>query len=67
MGDDWPDLPLLRRAALACAPANAHAEVLVLAHHVTTREPGAGAVRELCDLLLVASGRYAAELETAAR
>lgn len=67
MGDDWPDLPLLRRAALACAPAQAHAEVLALAHHVTTREPGAGAVRELCDLLLVASGRYATELEAAAR
>ena len=67
MGDDWPDLPLLRRAALACAPATAHTEVLALAHHVTTREPGAGAVRELCDLLLVASGRYAAELEAAAR
>ncbi|MDQ2735905.1 MAG: HAD hydrolase family protein, partial [Pseudomonadota bacterium] len=27
MGDDWPDLPLMRRAAFACAPANAHAEV----------------------------------------
>ena len=67
MGDDWPDLPLLRRAALACAPAQAHAEVLALAHHVTARAPGAGAVRELCDLLLVASGRYAAELEAAAR
>jgi 3-deoxy-D-manno-octulosonate 8-phosphate phosphatase (KDO 8-P phosphatase) len=67
MGDDWPDLPLLRRAALACAPAGAHAEILALAHHVTTRAPGAGAVRELCDLLLVASGRYAAELKAAAR
>jgi 3-deoxy-D-manno-octulosonate 8-phosphate phosphatase (KDO 8-P phosphatase) len=67
MGDDWPDLPLLRRAALACAPAGAHAEILALAHHVTTRAPGAGAVRELCDLLLLASNRYAAELEAAAR
>jgi 3-deoxy-D-manno-octulosonate 8-phosphate phosphatase (KDO 8-P phosphatase) len=67
MGDDWPDLPLLRRAAFACAPAGAHAEILALAHHVTARAPGAGAVRELCDLLLVASGRYAAELEAAAR
>ncbi len=67
MGDDWPDLPLLRRAAFACAPAGAHAEVLALAHHVTSRSPGAGAVRELCDLLLLAAGRYAAELEAAAR
>ena len=67
MGDDWPDLPMLRRAALACAPSTAHAEVLAVAHHVTTRLPGAGAVRDLCDLLLVASGVYARELEAAAR
>ncbi|XHM79176.1 HAD hydrolase family protein [Hydrogenophaga sp. ANAO-22] len=67
MGDDWPDLPLLRRAALAAAPPTAHAEVLAVAHHVTERQPGAGAVRELCDLLLVAQGAYARELEAAAR
>lgn len=58
MGDDWPDLPLLQRAALACAPANAHVEVQAVAHHVTTAQGGAGAVRELCDLLLVAGGHY---------
>ena len=67
MGDDWPDLPLLRRATLAAAPPTAHAEVLAVAHHVTGRQPGAGAVREFCDLLLVASGAYARELEAAAR
>ena len=58
MGDDWPDLPLLRRAALACAPATAHAEVLAVAHHVTQRLPGAGAVRELCDLLLISQQHF---------
>ena len=62
MGDDWPDLPLLSRAALACASANAHAEVLARAHHVTARRGGEGAVRELCDLLLMASGHYARAL-----
>src|SRR5213595_1247968 len=35
MGDDWPDLPVLRRCAFACAPANAHIEVRAVAHHVT--------------------------------
>jgi 3-deoxy-D-manno-octulosonate 8-phosphate phosphatase (KDO 8-P phosphatase) len=35
MGDDWPDLPLMTRAAFACAPANAHAEAKAVAHHVT--------------------------------
>jgi len=64
MGDDWPDLPVMRRAAFACAPANAHVEVLGEAHHVTRGLGGHGAVRELCDLLLVASGRYADLLGT---
>jgi len=63
MGDDWPDLPMLRRCAFACAPPNAQAEVLAVAHHVTQRQGGFGAVRELCDLLLVASGRYAQLLQ----
>jgi 3-deoxy-D-manno-octulosonate 8-phosphate phosphatase (KDO 8-P phosphatase) len=67
MGDDWPDLPLMRRAALACAPLTAHAEVLAIAHFVAKRLPGAGAVRDVCDLLLVASGAYARELEAASR
>jgi 3-deoxy-D-manno-octulosonate 8-phosphate phosphatase (KDO 8-P phosphatase) len=59
MGDDWPDLPVMRRAAFSCAPANAHVEVKALASYVTQARGGDGAVRELCDLLLVASGRYA--------
>lgn len=63
MGDDWPDLALLRRAMLACAPCNAHPEVKAIADYVSSTGGGDGAVRELCDLLLVASGRYAALLE----
>ncbi|ODV02973.1 MAG: 3-deoxy-D-manno-octulosonate 8-phosphate phosphatase [Rubrivivax sp. SCN 70-15] len=59
IGDDWPDLPLLRRAGFACAPANAHAEVKAVVHHVTAASGGHGAAREFCDLLLVAAGRYA--------
>jgi len=63
MGDDWPDLPLMTRAAFACAPANAHIEVRAVAHHVTQAVGGAGAARECCDLLLTAAGRYAALLQ----
>ena len=59
MGDDWPDLPLLTRAAFACAPANAHIEVKAVAHHVTAEIGGHGAARACCDLLLMAAGRYA--------
>lgn len=63
MGDDWPDLPVMRRAAFSCAPANAHAELKGCADYVTAESGGHGAVRVLCDLLLVASGRYASLLE----
>lgn len=63
MGDDWPDLAVMRRAAVSCAPPNAHIEVAILADHVTVAAGGHGAAREFCDLLLVASGRYAALLQ----
>ena len=59
MGDDWPDLAVMKRVAFACAPINGHAEVKAVASHVTQSEGGHGAAREFCDLLLVASGKYA--------
>jgi 3-deoxy-D-manno-octulosonate 8-phosphate phosphatase (KDO 8-P phosphatase) len=65
MGDDWPDLAVMSRAAFACAPPNAHTEVRGRAHYLTQASGGHGAVRELCDLLTVASGRYAAMLGAA--
>jgi len=58
MGDDWPDLPVMLRSAFACAPLNAHGEVLARADHVTKLQGGHGALREFCDVLTVASGRY---------
>ena len=58
MGDDWPDLPMLLPAALSFAPPQAHPEVLARVHHVTQTHGGHGAVREVCDVLLHASGHY---------
>jgi len=58
IGDDWPDLPVLQRAAFACAPPQAHAEVRAIAHHITAARAGEGAAREFCDLLLAAGGHY---------
>jgi 3-deoxy-D-manno-octulosonate 8-phosphate phosphatase (KDO 8-P phosphatase) len=49
----------MTRAGFACAPANGHHEARHAAHHVTAARGGHGAAREFCDLLLVASGRYA--------
>lgn len=59
IGDDWPDLPVMQRAAFACAPANGHAQAKAVAHHITAERGGEGAARAFCDLLLVASGHYA--------
>jgi len=63
MGDDWPDLAVMQRCKLACAPVNAHLEVRARAQFITQTGGGHGAVREFCDLLLVASGQYARLLE----
>lgn len=63
MGDDWPDLPVMQRCALACAPVNGHVENLAIADFVTRAAGGQGAVRELCDLLLAANGHYRNQLE----
>lgn len=58
IGDDWPDLPVLSRVSFAVAPANAHVEVQALAHYVTQARGGHGAVREFCDILLMAAASY---------
>jgi 3-deoxy-D-manno-octulosonate 8-phosphate phosphatase (KDO 8-P phosphatase) len=52
MGDDLPDLPLLERAVIAVAPANAVAEVRARVHWVTGVRGGDGAVRAFADGLL---------------
>jgi 3-deoxy-D-manno-octulosonate 8-phosphate phosphatase (KDO 8-P phosphatase) len=64
IGDDWPDLPLMSRAAFSAAPANAHPEVKALATHVSALHGGHGAAREFCDLMLMAAGAYARLLES---
>jgi len=52
MGDDLPDLPLLRAVGLAASVPNAHSRVLECAHWVSKSRGGEGAVRELCDLVV---------------
>lgn len=59
LGDDIVDLGALQRAGLAVAPANAIDEAKALAHHVTRREGGHGAVREVVQLILSAQGKWA--------
>lgn len=54
IGDDTPDVPLMREAGLAFAVADAHPDARGAAHIVTTLSGGRGAVREVCDYLLAA-------------
>ena len=52
VGDDAPDLPVMRQAGLAIAVADAHPDVRAAADWVTVLPGGQGAVREVCDFLL---------------
>jgi 3-deoxy-D-manno-octulosonate 8-phosphate phosphatase (KDO 8-P phosphatase) len=54
VGDDAPDVPLLREVGLAFAVADAHPSARAAAHHTTRCGGGSGAVREVCDRLLAA-------------
>ena len=57
VGDDIPDLALLERVGFAVAVANAVQSVQERCDYITRRPGGAGAVREVCDLVVAASGR----------
>ena len=52
VGDDLPDLPVMRLCGFAVAVANAVEPVKSAAHYVTRAHGGRGAVREFCDLVL---------------
>jgi 3-deoxy-D-manno-octulosonate 8-phosphate phosphatase (KDO 8-P phosphatase) len=64
IGDDLPDLPVFARCGLAVAVPHAPPGVRAQAHTVTARDGGAGAVREVCELILAARG---ASIAVAAR
>lgn len=52
VGDDLPDLPVLKKAAFSACPPDAVAEVLSQCFYVTKKEAGKGCVREVIDLIL---------------
>ncbi|HCA22925.1 MAG TPA: phenylphosphate carboxylase subunit delta [Pseudomonas sp.] len=56
LGDDLPDLPVMRRVGLGMAVASADAFVREHAHGVTQAVGGAGAAREFCELIMRAQG-----------
>ena len=52
MGDDVPDLAVMKLCALACVPANAHPWMLDHADWIIPKNSGDGAARALCDFIL---------------
>lgn len=56
LGDDLPDLPVIRRVGLGMAVASADAFVRQHAHGITSAAGGAGAAREFCELIMRAQG-----------
>lgn len=58
IGDDWPDMPVLRAVGYPIAVANAIDEVKSIARYVTIRSGGMGAVREAVEHLLIPDGRW---------
>ena len=57
VGDDLVDLPLMRKIGLSIAVADAHEIVKAQADLITSACGGAGAVREICEALLISQGR----------
>ena len=58
IGDDLTDLPVMRRVGLAAAPSDSRPEVLEAAHFVTPAPGGAGAVRDVIELILKGQDRW---------
>jgi 3-deoxy-D-manno-octulosonate 8-phosphate phosphatase (KDO 8-P phosphatase) len=61
VGDDMPDIPLMKRVGLAIAVADAHWKLHDHAACATVANGGAGAAREVCELILTAQGRLQAQ------
>jgi 3-deoxy-D-manno-octulosonate 8-phosphate phosphatase (KDO 8-P phosphatase) len=65
VGDDLPDIPLLRRVGLAVAVGDAVPEVKKAAHYTTKALAGHGAVREAVEVILKAKGIWEAMIDKA--
>jgi 3-deoxy-D-manno-octulosonate 8-phosphate phosphatase (KDO 8-P phosphatase) len=65
IGDDLPDIPLMRRAGLAIAVGDAVPEVKQVAHYTTKAPAGSGAVREAVELVLRSKGVWETMIDKA--
>ena len=58
IGDDLIDIPILKRVGFAVSVPNGMEEVKAVAHHITARPGGRGAVREICELILKSQDKW---------
>jgi len=58
IGDDLIDVPILKRVGFAVSVPNGMEEVKAIAHHITAKSGGRGAVREICELILKSQGKW---------
>jgi 3-deoxy-D-manno-octulosonate 8-phosphate phosphatase (KDO 8-P phosphatase) len=65
VGDDLPDIPIMRRVGLAVAVGDAVPEVKKAAHYTTQALAGHGAIRETVELVLKSKGRWEAMVDKA--
>lgn len=63
VGDDIPDLPILKRVGLSFTVPNASAIIKQQVHFITRKKAGKGAVREVCDLIMQAQNTYEQAIE----
>jgi 3-deoxy-D-manno-octulosonate 8-phosphate phosphatase (KDO 8-P phosphatase) len=63
MGDDYPDLPIIRKAGLGMTVANGHWAVKEHADWHSQHQGGDGAVREACDLIMLAQDTFQTQLD----
>lgn len=58
MGDDLPDIPVMKRVGLATAPNDADQEVLKISHYVSHKNGGKGCVRDVIEQVLRVQGKW---------
>ena len=58
MGDDLPDICVLKKVGMPCCPSDAVDEVQKYAKFISSKNGGRGAVREMCDFILKSTEKY---------
>lgn len=58
VGDDIPDLPVMRRVGVAACPADAAPEIREICHFISDRPGGRGCVRDVIEQTLKAQGKW---------